>query len=84
LDSSPSSINSIENKEISSLDLGSLGINSINVDFQDNQSSVFSTCLSINFSRWRAELKYLKIKSETLANVNPTIDNSTYFSLLAT
>jgi NTE family protein len=27
-------------KEISSLDLGSLGINSINVDFQDNQ--VFS------------------------------------------
>jgi NTE family protein len=50
-------------KEISSLDLGSLGINSINVDFQDvTNQAIFNPCLSINFfSRWRAELKYLKL-----------------------
>jgi NTE family protein len=36
-------------KEISSLDLGSLGINSINVDFQDLTNRIFNPCLSINF-----------------------------------
>jgi NTE family protein len=30
------------------------------------------------------ELKYLKIKSGTLATVDPIIDNSNYFSLLGT
>jgi NTE family protein len=52
-------------KEISSLDLGSLGINSINVDFQDLIKRIFNLCLSINFLvGGGAELKYLKIKSE--------------------
>jgi NTE family protein len=49
-------------KEISSLDLGSLGINSINVDFQDlTNQAYFQSCLSINFLSGGAELKYLKL-----------------------
>lgn len=72
-------------KEISSLDLGSLGINSINIDFQDLTNQAYFQSLFVNkfLVGGGAELKYLKIKSETLANVNPTIDNSTYFSIFS-
>ena len=70
-------------KEISSLNLASLGINSINVDFQDVTNQAYFQSLFVNkfLIGGGAELKYLKIKSETLANVNPTIDNSTYLSI---
>ncbi|TDE31663.1 patatin [Flavobacterium ranwuense] len=70
-------------KEISSLDLGALGINSINVDFHDltNQAYFQSLFVQKFLIGGGIELKYLKIKSETLANVDPVIDNSNYLSL---
>ncbi|MDI6048527.1 patatin-like phospholipase family protein [Flavobacterium sp. XS2P24] len=70
-------------KEISSLDLGALGINAINVDFHDltNQAYFQSLFVQKFLVGGGIELKYLKIKSETLANANPIIDNSNYLSL---
>ncbi|MDI5893969.1 patatin-like phospholipase family protein [Flavobacterium algoritolerans] len=70
-------------KEISSLDLGALGINAINVDFHDltNQAYFQSLFVQKFLVGGGIELKYLKIKSETLANTDPVIDNSNYLSL---
>jgi NTE family protein len=70
-------------KEISSLDLGTLGINAINVDFHDltNQAYFQSLFVQKFLVGGGVELKYLKIKSETLANADPIIDNSNYLSL---
>ncbi len=70
-------------KEISSLDLGALGINAINVDFHDltNQAYFQSLFVQKFLIGGGVELKYLKIKSETLANTDPVIDNSNYLSL---
>ncbi len=70
-------------KEISSLDLGALGINAINVDFHDltNQAYFQSLFVQKFLIGGGIELKYLKIKSETLANTDPIIDNSNYLSL---
>lgn len=70
-------------KEISSLDLGALGINAINVDFHDltNQAYFQSLFVQKFLIGGGIELKYLKIKSETLANTDPVIDNSNYLSL---
>ncbi|MDI5948620.1 patatin-like phospholipase family protein [Flavobacterium yafengii] len=70
-------------KEISSLDLGVLGINAINVDFHDltNQAYFQSLFVQKFLIGGGIELKYLKIKSETLANADPIIDNSNYLSL---
>jgi NTE family protein len=70
-------------KEISSLDLGTLGINAINVDFHDltNQAYFQSLFVQKFLVGGGVELKYLKIKSETLANADPIIDNSSYLSL---
>jgi NTE family protein len=50
-------------KEISSLDLGSLGINSINVDFQDVTNQAYFQSLFVNkfLVGGGAELKYLKL-----------------------
>ena len=70
-------------KEISSLDLGALGINAINVDFHDLTNQVYFQSLFVQkfLIGGGIELKYLKIKSETLANTDPIIDNSNYLSL---
>ena len=70
-------------KEISSLDLGAFGINAINVDFHDltNQAYFQSLFVQKFLIGGGIELKYLKIKSETLANTDPIIDNSNYLSL---
>jgi len=75
------------NKNISSnfnnrLNLASLGINSIYVDYSDFTNQVyFQTIFVQKFSVGiGAELKHLKIKSETLLSTNPILDNSDYFS----
>ena len=70
-------------KEISSLDLDALGLNAINVDFYDmtNQAYFQSLFVQKYLIGGGVELKYLKIKSETLANIDPIIDNSNYLSL---
>ena len=71
------------NKEISSLNLGALGISAINIDFSDlTNQAYFQTVFAQKFLIGTgAELKFLKIKSETLASLNPTIDNSNYISM---
>ena len=70
-------------KEISSLDLGALGVNAINVDFHDltNQAYFQSLFVQKFLIGGGIELKYLNIKSETLANTDPIIDKSNYLSL---
>ncbi len=70
-------------KEISTLDLASLGLNAINVDFSDlsNQAYFQSLFMHKFLVGAGAELKFLKIRSETLANTNTTIDNSNYISV---
>ena len=70
-------------KEISSLDLSNLGTNTLNVDFYDLTNQAFFQSLFVNkfLIGGGAELKHLKIKSATLDNLNPIIDNSSYFSL---
>lgn len=70
-------------KEISSLDLDALGLNAINVDFYDmtNQAYFQSLFVQKYLIGGGVELKYLKIKSGTLANIDPIIDNSNYLSL---
>ena len=70
-------------KEISSLAFNNPDVNSLNVDFTDltNQLYFQSVFVQKFLIGGGAELKYLKIKSETLANVDPIIDNSNYFSL---
>lgn len=70
-------------KEISSIDLEALGVNAINVDFHDltNQAYFQSLFVQKFLIGGGIELKYLKIKSETLANTDPVIDNSNYLSL---
>jgi NTE family protein len=69
-------------KGISSLDLGSLEINTINVNFYDftNQAyfqSIFRQRFLIGAG---IELKYLQINSETLVDTAPVIDRSNYVS----
>ncbi|MFV8269203.1 patatin-like phospholipase family protein [Flavobacterium sp. GT2N3] len=70
-------------REISSLDLGAMGLNAINVDFYDmtNQAYFQSLFVQKYLIGGGVELKYLKIKSGTLANIDPIIDNSNYLSL---
>lgn len=70
-------------KEISSTTFNNPDINSLNVDFTDltNQAYFQSLFVQKFLIGGGVELKYLKIKSETLANVDPIIDNSNYFSL---
>lgn len=59
------------------------GINSLNIDFSDltNQvylQTVFTQKIAIGVG---AELKHLKIKSQTLENVTPLLESSDYFNL---
>ncbi|MNQ07217.1 NTE family protein RssA [compost metagenome] len=70
-------------KEISTLDLASMGLNAINVDFSDlsNQAYFQSLFMHKFLVGAGAELKFLNIRSETLANTNKTIDNSNYVSV---
>ena len=69
--------------EISPITSSNPSINSINVDFTDLTNQVYFQSLFVQkfLIGGGVELKYLKIKSETLANVDPTIDNSNYVSL---
>ena len=71
-------------KEISSLNLSSLNVNTLNIDFYDSTNQFYFQSLFVQkyLIGGGAELKYLKIVSETLANTsNSIIDNSNYFSL---
>lgn len=70
-------------KEISSTALNNPDINSLNIDFTDLTNQVYFQSLFVQkyLIGGGVELKFLKIKSETLANVDPIIDNSSYLSL---
>lgn len=70
-------------KEISSTTFDNPNINFINVDFNDltNQAYFQSLFVQKFLIGGGAEYKFLKIKSETIANVDPVLDNSNYFSL---
>lgn len=59
-----------------------IGINTINVDFLDlTQSAYLQTLFAQKFSIGGGlELKYLKLKSETLQNTNSIFENSNYLS----
>ncbi|WP_367756475.1 patatin-like phospholipase family protein [Flavobacterium sp. WC2430] len=69
--------------EVSGLDYGALGVNSIFVDFSDLTSQAYFQSLFVQKFLIGAgvEYKYLKIKSETLANTDPIIDKSSYLSV---
>ncbi len=70
-------------KEISSLNLDATGMNAINVDFSDfTNQAYFQTLFTQKFLIGiGAELKLLKIGSQTLVSSNPIIDKSNYLSL---
>lgn len=57
--------------------------NSVNVNFSDitNQAYIQTVFAEKFLIGAGAELKYLRIKSETLETTNPIIDNSSYWSL---
>lgn len=69
-------------KELSNLSLNEYGINELNVDFIDwTHQAYFQTGFAQKFLLGAGvELKYLKITSQTLANVNPVLDKSSYWS----
>ena len=69
--------------EVGGLDYSSIGINSIFVDFSDLTSQAYFQSLFVQKFLIGAgvEYKYLKIKSETLANSDPIIDKSSYLSV---
>ena len=70
-------------KDISPTTVNNQDINSINVDFTDLTNQVYFQSLFVQkfLIGGGVELKFLKIKSETLANVDPIIDRSNYFSV---
>ena len=70
-------------KDISPTTVTNQDINSINVDFTDLTNQVYFQSLFVQkfLIGGGVELKFLKIKSETLANVDPIIDRSNYFSV---
>jgi NTE family protein len=63
--------------------LASLGANSINIDYSDFSNQIYLQTIFVQkFSiGGGVELKYLKIKSETLGSTNPVFDKSNYISL---
>lgn len=63
--------------------LESLGTSSINVSFSDFTQQIFAqTVFAQKFLVGAGtEWKHLKIKSETLGNINPVLENSSYASL---
>lgn len=70
-------------KEISGLNPDDFGIKAINVDFSDVTNQVYFQSLFVRkfLLGGGIEFKFLKIKSETLANADPIIDRSTYGSV---
>ncbi|MCW2118302.1 patatin-like phospholipase family protein [Flavobacterium sp. 7A] len=58
------------------------GATTINIDYSDITNQIYFQSLFLQqfLLGGGLELKHLKIKSETLANVNPIIDNSNYVS----
>ncbi len=60
-----------------------LGITSINVDYSDFTQQIYLQTLFMQrfMIGGGLELKHLKIKSETLQNTQPILDNSDYFSV---
>ncbi|MGZ9677059.1 patatin-like phospholipase family protein [Flavobacterium sp. GNP001] len=58
-------------------------INTVNVNYSDLINQLYFQSLFVQkfLIGGGLELQYLKIKSETLANVDPIVDNSTYTSL---
>jgi NTE family protein len=70
-------------KEISSTTLNNPDVNFINIDFSDLTNQVYfqSRFVQKFIIGGGVELKYLKIKSETLGNIDPIIDKSNYLSL---
>jgi NTE family protein len=69
-------------KTLGDVDLMPFGIDAVNLDFSDltTQTYVQSGFAQKFLVGAGVELKYLKIKSEILTNVNSTIDNSSYWS----
>nr|WP_314865594.1 patatin-like phospholipase family protein [uncultured Flavobacterium sp.] len=69
-------------QNITDLNLGSFGINEINVDFMDLSTQAYlQKGLAQSFLVGAGvELKYLRISSQTLAVANPIIDKSSYWS----
>jgi NTE family protein len=69
--------------DISSLDFESLGLNAINIDFSDVTNQVYFQSLFVQkfLIGGGIEYKFLKIKSETLATMDPIIDRSDYLSV---
>lgn len=63
--------------------LSTLGISSLNVDYSDFSNQLYlQTIFAQKFSiGGGAELKHLKIKSETLLTTDPVFDNSDYLSM---
>lgn len=62
--------------------LASLGLNSINIDFQDwTNQAYFQTVFIEKFQIGAGiEHKYIKIQSDNLASINPTFEKSSYLS----
>lgn len=67
----------------SGVPLISLGVHSINIDYSDlTNQAYFQTLFAQTFSLGiGAELKHLKISSNTLSNVRPVFEKSDYFSV---
>ncbi len=71
--------------QISNLDFGDLGINTLNVDLFDLTNQLYlQTLFAQRFLIGGGlEYKYLNIKSNTLVNIDPKIDKSDYVSVFA-
>lgn len=63
--------------------LGELGLSSVNIDYTDITNQVyFQTIFRQRFMiAAGAELKHLKIKSETIQNISPVFDDSNYVNI---
>lgn len=63
--------------------LGFLGLNSINIDFQDltNQAYMQTVFIQKFLIGAGVEHKFLKIESDNLIGTNPTFENSSYLSV---
>lgn len=72
-------------RELGGLDLATIGVSSLNVDFLDVTTQVYFQSLFVQkfLIGGGLEYKYVKINSETIAVGNPTIDKSGYFSAFA-
>lgn len=72
-------------RDLGGPDFESLGLNTINVDFSDVTNQIYFQSLFVQkfLIGGGVEYKFLKIKSETLANMNPIIDKSSYSSVFA-